>query len=763
MSDSTTMTIEFLRARLLSERTVSKAAKEKADQLAKRVMELEEQLRIMNIQRRKAEQAAMEAVSILETNGINDLSDAIDSSSDKDESPIAERGCEEDFGESEVCTKANEERIVVGDTQSNSYLEDSSSQVGSLSWKSHSSSPDSSRKTKGKQDRPRQRRNSFTSYVESSPKYNLGKSCRRIKRKEVGSSAEMRDDYAINSDDLANLSVKVSGSLTSLASLEKKEADGIGNERDEEMERVLEQQAQLIGQFEAEEKAQQEWEKKYNENKSSNLDLSKSEILCRVTEINVEPQKDAFACFEKIAYENYQAKSDGIVILPGSQELECPSKNPVLDISNCVQPPNTSDGEHPAGNASNDEHSGNIDNRLKGKGYELNAFLPTELSGTQSRSNFMASADGSVVQIGQHVEVSDIEACFVEIAFPTQVSTMSGSFHKKSDILVHETSDSGSSNNNDILAQSHIDSLPIGSNSATNSWKEIQKWPLSSTQEPSYTKPYQSTSNNLGGVLEALHQAKMSLKQDLHKLPLPGQGIKATFPSASTSHTRTNILGESLKGPSSSSSLFRLPTDIFPQAQSSGSDFYSSGVSLAASYPRPGCAITAGDDDHTAIPYFEAGPKNSMTKFDIGNYHPVIGIPASTRSTLPYSYLKADQIPFSNGTGVPSGGQNFNSYPRARELPLFSRHSLPSNPIRDGTTFHSRSASSVHRQYFEHFGIEEPSQSRYSLPYSDLTRGGTTLRDRVSRPQTDARNQMRPQDQYSLYGGNGAQSSMRTL
>lgn len=37
MGDSTAMTIEFLRARLLSERNVSKAAKERADQLAKRV------------------------------------------------------------------------------------------------------------------------------------------------------------------------------------------------------------------------------------------------------------------------------------------------------------------------------------------------------------------------------------------------------------------------------------------------------------------------------------------------------------------------------------------------------------------------------------------------------------------------------------------------------------------------------------------------------------------------------------------------------
>lgn len=37
MGDSTAMTIEFLRARLLSERSISRTAKERADQLAKRV------------------------------------------------------------------------------------------------------------------------------------------------------------------------------------------------------------------------------------------------------------------------------------------------------------------------------------------------------------------------------------------------------------------------------------------------------------------------------------------------------------------------------------------------------------------------------------------------------------------------------------------------------------------------------------------------------------------------------------------------------
>ena len=37
MEDSSAMTIEFLRARLLSERSVSRTARQRADELAKRV------------------------------------------------------------------------------------------------------------------------------------------------------------------------------------------------------------------------------------------------------------------------------------------------------------------------------------------------------------------------------------------------------------------------------------------------------------------------------------------------------------------------------------------------------------------------------------------------------------------------------------------------------------------------------------------------------------------------------------------------------
>ncbi|KAK9282736.1 hypothetical protein L1049_010956 [Liquidambar formosana] len=55
--DDSTVTIEYLRVRLLSERSVSKTARQRADELAKRVAELEEQLKIVSHQRKKAERA----------------------------------------------------------------------------------------------------------------------------------------------------------------------------------------------------------------------------------------------------------------------------------------------------------------------------------------------------------------------------------------------------------------------------------------------------------------------------------------------------------------------------------------------------------------------------------------------------------------------------------------------------------------------------------------------------------------------------------
>jgi hypothetical protein len=40
-------------------------------------------------------------------------------------------------------------------------------------------------------------------------------------------------------------------------------------EKDGEIDRMLERQAELIGQYEEEEEAQREWEKQYNENRNA--------------------------------------------------------------------------------------------------------------------------------------------------------------------------------------------------------------------------------------------------------------------------------------------------------------------------------------------------------------------------------------------------------------------------------------------------------------------------------------------------------------
>ncbi|THU56396.1 hypothetical protein C4D60_Mb11t16820 [Musa balbisiana] len=743
MGDSTAMTIEFLRARLLSERTVSKAAKERADQLAKRVMELEERLRVMTIQRRKAEQAAVDAISILETHGINDLFEEIDSSSDKDESPCGEEGCEEASKEDEVCTASKVERMVVEDAQSSSELEVSFSQARSLSWRSRSSSPDSARKLKGKHFRQRQRRMSLMSPVESSPKYNLGKSCRKIKRKEMGSTTEHKgDDFVIIGNSLPGLSVIVSGSQSSFATVQKQEVDAIGSEKDKEMERILEQQAQLIGQYEAEEKAQREWEKKYNENKCSNPDYSESEKQCHVAVVNSESQKDSLAVPEKIPYEDEEPKSD---VLSGTKEPGCLSDDIVLKLSDSA-------------------NQGTIDGGQDANVVQFsNAFVSSDLPRTGSGSNSQACVEGLTDQVAHHVAVTDSEACLVEVAFPAKVSTVASSFEKQNQGLIYNKSDSGSSNNINMQAHSQMNSPLNGSPSTANSERETPKWESAGTQDPSYERPPQSAgSSSLGGVLDALQRAKISLKQELYKSPLPGKGTMA-LPAARNYHTKTTLSGETLKVPIGSAGLFRLPTDTFPLAQNLQRKLYGSGLSLTTGYPHLGYAFTTADGHPSTIP--EAGSKNSMGKLDFGHYHPGMDLPTSFRYSLPYSGSTADRIPVQNEADISLGKQHFNTYSYEVGIPAFSRYSLPANEATDGTPFPNRSGGSVHQQYFDsyHPGVEEPAARRFSLPYSDLTRDRTILRDGVSEPHTDIRNQVPPRDRYSLYGGNGTRSSMQIL
>ncbi|XP_047056570.1 uncharacterized protein LOC124662821 [Lolium rigidum] len=281
MADSTAaaapMTIDFLRARLLSERSVSRASKERADQLAARVAELEEQVRAVTAQRRQAEQEAAEVLAILESKGFcGSLTDAGSDNDDGTSEEARPRDAETTGGDA-ARSNAEEEQDEEPAAAAKSEADDdatSGTVAGGLSWKGRSVSP-----RKARQLRQRHRRSYayLLAAEDPSPKYRMGQSCRKNKRKELSGSSDavltgsrkgQRDGSAAYAGDgRAELDGEVGED-------ERSSADGGGqyvirHEKGGEMQRVLEKQAELIGQYEAEERAQRDWEKKFNDNRSS--------------------------------------------------------------------------------------------------------------------------------------------------------------------------------------------------------------------------------------------------------------------------------------------------------------------------------------------------------------------------------------------------------------------------------------------------------------------------------------------------------------
>ncbi|CAK9174828.1 unnamed protein product [Ilex paraguariensis] len=274
MEDSTAMTIEFLRARLLSERSVSRTARQRADELAVRVVELEEQLKIVSLQRKKAEKATADVLAILENNGISDDSQAFDSSSDQ-EADLSESKVGNDSVKEENSVNVKE-RSNDMEAFSGSEVESSPSSHRSLSWKSGKDSLHSLEKKK-QVDFTGRRRSSFASAGSSPPK-RAGKSCRQIRRRETRNGSATSSEGFLNCSNGGLQTLRegsqnhkekdllegpVSGDLKTQRLSNGHYFNGHGGHKD--MERALEHQAQLIGRYEAEEKAQREWEEKFRE------------------------------------------------------------------------------------------------------------------------------------------------------------------------------------------------------------------------------------------------------------------------------------------------------------------------------------------------------------------------------------------------------------------------------------------------------------------------------------------------------------------
>lgn len=661
MGDSTAMTIEFLRARLLSERSISRAAKERADLLAKRVMELEEQLKIVTIQRKKAEKATSEVLAILEAQGIGKFSEITDSSSDQNEIPSYMKECDETFKEHGTSTAFKMEKSEVEDALSGSEHEVSPSHVGSLSWKGRTSSPDSYKKLKAKQIKQRLRRCSFMSNSGSSPKYHLGKSCRKIKLKEKGSTAEDDPGKHILSDAYAKTKVTwsyISGdqpdprneienmfpvSSMPLPLIDKNEdTDETGNGRGDEMERVLEQQAQLIGQYQAEENAQTEWERNFNKNKYTTLGYCETGNQFHVTENSSEPQdEDTEHTDEKLCYDgeaNTTAEKLSTMKEPKAESL---TEVSIVQISRYTHPEKTDRSQKATTAALAD------------------GFVLTDPTTAQSGSNSHVQKDDFLGQQYNEVAVG-------EIAGPSKGRTNTSAMEKQSQKIKYDNPDNGASSNPNLRPPGHeiLDMLSRGSPSSSSS--KTSKWGSSDIQNQSDMQLTLQPSSNLGGILEALKHAKVLLRQEIVNSPSSSQG---TLVSAATrdSNSRANMSDDALKIPMGSAGLFRLPTDSYSQPHFAGREIDVSRLRLAATSP---CVRHVSSTN--GYPYPMSSHIESRSGFSIRSqsFDRFTGVPASSGFAHPYTDVK---------TGLPNDHQK----PAERQT-LPGRISITQTDVRTG-------------------------------------------------------------------------------
>uniref|UniRef100_A0A0E0L359 Uncharacterized protein n=1 Tax=Oryza punctata TaxID=4537 RepID=A0A0E0L359_ORYPU len=623
-ADATTaMTIDFLRARLLSERSVSRAAKERADQLTKRVAELEEQVRAVMAQRRKAERAAGEVLAILESQGLARFSDAADSGSgsgsdDEDGLESTESGGKA-RGEAEDAMSGSE----LGGTATAAAAA-AAAAAGGLSWKGRALSHESQRRQQQQQLKGRhlrQRHSHRRGYfyllaADSSPKYQPGQSCRKVKRKELRFHTEgdegkdnamesteegqERSDCTVCTDEQPDIDCEVSqdgqGSCGDGRDGDNDDRYTVEYEKDGEMERVLEKQAELIGQYEAEEYAQREWEKKFNNCRDSTAGdvelgnkLNQIEKACE--------QRDKAAQIKDKEVSEVGGSSDKNLFANDSPS-ECLSTDSVSGLppnapeENVIKHCKVTECDHDFGEATSTVVS--VDSGPLVRKDELVNKSFTEI--IEGSGNNIANSSSSL-----------------------QGNYDSSQNARHNEDQVDESSDGGPGYHvNACSYELYINTPSVASRSSDTPKSKVSEWSSSCfhnhTDNQIDTQIHQPSSDGVGGVLEALQRAKMSLREKLSKpsppsqemlaLPapeyhyatedspvkdtelslcmsrLPSQEILA-LPEPAEYRSRI-IPRDDVKLPVGLAGLFRLPTDSFAQNELGSAVGYRSRFTLTA-------------------------------------------------------------------------------------------------------------------------------------------------------------------------------------
>ncbi|KAI0526993.1 hypothetical protein KFK09_002589 [Dendrobium nobile] len=713
MDEKTAMNVEFLRARLLSERIVSKTARQRAEFLSQRVIELEEQLRIVNIQRKKAEKAAEEVLSILETQGMTCIARLTDPITDQENNQLTEQKenqctISEDVKEDKFLTSSGMDGSEVDDGLSCSAIDGSPSDYNCLSWKSHGSSLDShsQEKLKTKQNRHKHR-SSFIVTVKSSQR-RPGKSCRKIKRSDIGSASDNELQKASLLDAHGDGVVAHSGDFdekrecpleASKSKMDKFSVDSslsfypdgrnretkVGGGKDD-MDRALEQQAQLIIQFQAMENAQKEWEEKFNETKmkmldnpepgnqvnvveNSNCSADNSKLVAwipqheeeekiSVKDISFTEDKNAARCRncemteEKVASDKF---SSGIL----STSISTPSNNGSSGCINGLLNPicesttiNVIETVSKSFAFPSQEGSDLTSKLSLGTNFEKsNTGSATNLkvhshdqAVHQSSSKKLYAPDNKKILCRLEIPESLIEEQYNTMmldeanhatqifTFPSQESPglvasrqdLKGSIYEKPNTVIHRKS------------KVNFPEQGIFHTSLTEKLKPFTDEILYNKELPEVKElPRQisrPTSSSLGGVLQSLHRARMSLRQELVRRSDPAQST-LTVASPTNSPIKPDV-------PIDSSVLFRLPSDSLPQSVS-GSNIYGSGLrvsttrsdlgftnsavltgkeylnrSAGASYLQPGSNVSFSKDfgvQYSFSPYMDAYLNNYPT------------------------------------------------------------------------------------------------------------------------------------------------------
>ncbi|CAI9773039.1 unnamed protein product [Fraxinus pennsylvanica] len=532
MEDPKAMTIEFLRARLLSERSVSKSARQRADELAERVEELEEQLKFVSLQRKKAEIATADVLAILEDHGISDVSEGFDSNSDQEET-LCESNSHNDMAMGNEASTNIKIRRNDKEAYSSSEIESSPSIGRSLSWKSGKDLQYPLERKKY-MDLAR-RRDSFASTGSSTRR--VGKSCRMIRHRETGSAIEeSRNDVHVKATYCSEIEPDTSRKSPehdkeknllknppAVLENQKQETNGHyfgGYRGDNDMERALQHQAQLIGQYEEEEKAQREWEEKFRENSSYTLDLCDPGNHSDVTEEHnefrtPEPPYTAGATSSGTHHSDVTEEQD---------EIKAP------------EPPYT------AGATS----SGNQEMKSE----QVEAYVYQESQTSKSLPSITDANKGNLPDRRCSGMIS-FDSSAPEFSHPMSMGSsdqqFSGNHHDAPLHSSHQCLPScNSSYSSAKIPLSHAgNSMPMYVSSGSPLCHDLAVMP-------------QQTFTDLGSVLEKLQQAKLSLKQNLNSSPLVPGGTPGNI--GKSSNPETNTL-DKFKIPVAYPGLFRLPTD----------------------------------------------------------------------------------------------------------------------------------------------------------------------------------------------------------